>query len=502
MQVRVRAAAWIAAAICATTGSAAAAAGDHAAVAGARAAGMAGISTTVADRGAALFGNPSLLPDLADDGVLLDAGQGALAATLSLGRAGSLGVGALDLNRDDRFLVDEPWNPVGTFHTGANRATLAYGVRPYARMALGVTMDGWRSDDGEWTPGNTVGLSLTPSSAFQMGGQARFRQDAEWRWSVGAAWTPLAQFQLRTELEPDAYAVGVESMWRRFAVRAGLRSSTADLGPTETAAYGVSLHVTPSSAVHYAYQFDTGRYTEGTHSLSFDFPFWPAARPTVAARPTRGGGQGAASETESRPVAQRTARATRERPAGIPTPAPGAATPQRLVTSAVDKAPDIPGNARRSLRRLIEHHAEKYGVETPLILSMMRAESGFDPVAISSSKAVGLFQLLPPAARDMGIDIPASAVLDRRRDGRFHPIRNADAGIRYMAHLLQRFDWNYVLAVSAYNAGPGNVNGGVPRRRETERHVGKVLNYYYRYRNDPAELASAWRQIEAIDIPN
>jgi len=172
------------------------------------------------------------------------------------------------------------------------------------------------------------------------------------------------------------------------------------------------------------------------------------------------------------------------------------------VTSAIDKTPDIPGDARRSLRALIEHHAEKYGVETPLILSVMRAESGFDPAAISSSKAVGLFQLLPPAARDMGIDLPASDVLDRRRDGRFHPIRNADAGIRYMAHLLQRFDWNYVLAVSAYNAGPGNVNGAVPRRRETERHVGKVLNYYYRYRNDPAELASAWRQIEAIDVPN
>ncbi len=59
-----------------------------------------------------------------------------------------------------------------------------------------------------------------------------------------------------------------------------------------------------------------------------------------------------------------------------------------------------------------------------------------------------------------------------------------------------------VLAVSAYNAGPGKVNGAVPRLRETERHVGKVLNYYYRYRNDPAELASAWRSIDAIDIPN
>ena len=498
MQARM-CAALLAAAISVTTGSAFAD-GDHATVAGARAAGLAGMSTTLPDRGAAIFGNPSLMPDVADGGVLLDAGQGALGASRSLGRMGSLGVGALDLNQDDRFLVDQPWNPVGTFGTGANRATLAYGVRPYARMALGATMDGWRSTDGQWSPGNTVGLSLTPTSAFAMGGQARFRRDVEWDWRVGVAWTPLPQFQLRTELEPEAYVVGIESAWRRFSVRAGLRSSTSASGPSEIGAYGVSLNVTPGSAIHYAYRFDTERYAEGTHSLSFDLPFWPAARPSVAPASSRGGLAGAARGANRSTAAVEKASGARR--ATVPPAAPEGTSPQRLVTSAVDKTPDIPGNARRSLRRLIEHHAEKYGVETPLILSVMCAESGFDPAAISSSKAVGLFQLLPPAARDMGIDIPASAVLDRRRDGRFHPIKNADAGIRYMAHLLQRFDWNYVLAVSAYNAGPGKVNGAVPRLRETERHVGKVLNYYYRYRNDPAELASAWRSIDAIDIPN
>ncbi|MEO2006726.1 MAG: transglycosylase SLT domain-containing protein, partial [Candidatus Poribacteria bacterium] len=311
---------------------------------------------------------------------------------------------------------------------------------------------------------------------------------------------PLVQFQLLTELMPDAYAVGVESAWRRFSLRAGIRSSTEPLAARETAAYGVTLNVTPGSAVHYAYGFDTARFSEGTHSLSFDLPLWPSgggssapARSTHAARvpsvsdnSAQGGPSPSRAPTSVLPVAQ----------------VPGTPVPERIVKSAIDRTPDIPGNTRRSLRRLIEHHSKKYGVETPLILAMMWAESGYDPAAISASKAVGLFQLLPPAARDMGIEIPPNALLDRRRDGRFHPVRNADAGIRYMAHLLQRFDWNYVLAISAYNAGPGNVNGGVPRRRETERHVGRVLNYYYRYRNDPAQLAAAWRTIEAIPIPN
>ncbi|MBT3267213.1 transglycosylase SLT domain-containing protein [Candidatus Poribacteria bacterium] len=495
MLVRLHATVWLAAGIyLLATGAQASDASDGFGV-GARPAGMAGITSTVADRGSALFGNPALLPDVDDAGFLLDAGQGAVAASLPLGRVGAIAAGALDLDHDDRFLIDQPWNPVGTFRTGANRASVAYGVRPYARMSLGATLDGWRSAEGDWSPGNTIGVSLTPTGPFEMGGQAHFRRDAEWLWSVGAAWRPAAQFQLRAELMPEAYAFGVESEWRRLSVRAGLRSSTDALAPGSTGAYGVTLNVTQSSAVHYAYQFDTEHFSGGRHSLSFDVPRWAAAGATNVVRRARSTAARPAGPAPTEPRAQAASR-----PAVVIVP-PGT-TPQRVIKSAVDKTPDIPGNARRSLRRLIEHHSEKYGVETPLILAVMRAESGFDPAAISTSKAVGLFQLLPPAARDMGIDIPASAVLDRRRDGRFHPIRNADAGIRYMAHLLQRFDWNYVLAVSAYNAGPGNVNGSVPRMRETERHVGKVLNYYYGYRNDPAQLAAVWRQIEAIEIPN
>ncbi|MDA1191818.1 MAG: transglycosylase SLT domain-containing protein, partial [Candidatus Poribacteria bacterium] len=184
----------------------------------------------------------------------------------------------------------------------------------------------------------------------------------------------------------------------------------------------------------------------------------------------------------------------------IPSVPPRTTSPKRVITSAVDKQPDIPSNLNRNLRGLIEHHANKYGVEVELILAMMRTESAFNPHAISTSKAVGLFQLLPGAAGDMGIEISGGDLLDKNRDGRFDPIRNADAGIRYLAHLLQRFDWNYALAIAAYNAGPGRVTDDIPQRRETERHVGKVLNYYFQYRNDANTLASAWQRIESISV--
>ena len=151
---------------------------------------------------------------------------------------------------------------------------------------------------------------------------------------------------------------------------------------------------------------------------------------------------------------------------------------------------------------MIEHHSERYGIEAELILALIRTESGFDPEAISSSKAVGLFQLMPSAARDMGIEVGDRDLLDRRRDGRFDPMLNTDAGIRYLAHLLQRFEWNYVLALAAYNAGPGSVEaiGEVPQRRETERYVGKVLNFYFDCKNDPAALREAWRRIDGVRV--
>jgi soluble lytic murein transglycosylase len=101
----------------------------------------------------------------------------------------------------------------------------------------------------------------------------------------------------------------------------------------------------------------------------------------------------------------------------------------------------------------------------------------------------------------MGLPLRDEDLLNPDRDPRFDPLMNADAGIRYLAHLLNRFGWNYVLAVAAYNAGPSLVQSDVPSRPETERHVGKVMNFYYRYRNDPTALEGALLRLESLTSP-
>jgi soluble lytic murein transglycosylase-like protein len=93
----------------------------------------------------------------------------------------------------------------------------------------------------------------------------------------------------------------------------------------------------------------------------------------------------------------------------------------------------------------------------------MRAESGFAPGAVSPKGAIGLMQLMPGTARELGAD---------PRD----PAQNVDAGARYLRDLLLRYDYRLWHALAAYNAGPGAVDAhhGVPPYRETIDYINRV----------------------------
>lgn len=104
-----------------------------------------------------------------------------------------------------------------------------------------------------------------------------------------------------------------------------------------------------------------------------------------------------------------------------------------------------------------------------LIRSVAKAESHFRENAISSKGALGLMQLMPSTARELGVD-PARAD------------QNAEGGARYLRELLLKYHGDSALALAAYNAGPGAVDrfGGVPPYLETRRYVQKVLREYER----------------------
>lgn len=106
----------------------------------------------------------------------------------------------------------------------------------------------------------------------------------------------------------------------------------------------------------------------------------------------------------------------------------------------------------------------RHGVDPALVAAVARAESGFNPSAVSPAGALGLMQFMPSTAAGIGID-----PLD--------PAQAIDGGARYLAAQLERFG-SVELALAAYNAGPGAVAswGGVPPYRETQNYVQKVLS--------------------------
>ena len=109
------------------------------------------------------------------------------------------------------------------------------------------------------------------------------------------------------------------------------------------------------------------------------------------------------------------------------------------------------------------------GLDPALILSVVMEESGGDPQARSEKGAMGLMQLMPATAADVGVKDATS------------PSQNLHGGSDYLAQMLRRYDGRLDLALAAYNAGPGNVDkagGKIPPFVETQRYVSRVMARY------------------------
>jgi soluble lytic murein transglycosylase-like protein len=132
----------------------------------------------------------------------------------------------------------------------------------------------------------------------------------------------------------------------------------------------------------------------------------------------------------------------------------------------IDRSPAVRKLPRDAQIRRI---AERHGVDPLLVHAVVRAESGYDPKAVSRKGAAGLMQLMPETARRYGVTDP------------FDTAANLDAGVRYLRDLLSVFRGNVALALAAYNAGEQSVlraGRRVPNYRETTEYVRRVRLYY------------------------
>ena len=122
--------------------------------------------------------------------------------------------------------------------------------------------------------------------------------------------------------------------------------------------------------------------------------------------------------------------------------------------------------------RLIEEASKRHGVLFPLIKAVIKAESDFDPRAVSKAGALGLMQIMPQNVNNLKISDP------------FNPSENIMGGTRYFKQLIDKYEGKLQLALAAYNAGPGMVDyyNGIPPIKETENYVKRVMKYFYLFK--------------------
>jgi soluble lytic murein transglycosylase-like protein len=149
----------------------------------------------------------------------------------------------------------------------------------------------------------------------------------------------------------------------------------------------------------------------------------------------------------------------------------------RMTQASYSASPELSAfdrSNREKITEMIREVSARYHVDPALVRAVIQTESNWNSNAVSRTGALGLMQLVPGTAHELGVS------------NAFDPKQNLDGGVRYLHTLLQRYNGDLDKALAAYNAGPGAVDraGGIPRIRETRNYVQKVTDSYYRPGSD------------------
>jgi len=143
-----------------------------------------------------------------------------------------------------------------------------------------------------------------------------------------------------------------------------------------------------------------------------------------------------------------------------------------------------------SLDALVIQHAQRHALRPELVRAVIQVESGFNPRARSPKGAMGLMQLMPATARELGVTNP------------YDPSQNIQGGTAYLRQLLDRYDGDERLALAAYNAGAGAVDRygrNVPPYQETRDYVRRIGLKAGTAVGDPTPRFAIYKTIEIVD---
>jgi soluble lytic murein transglycosylase-like protein len=170
-------------------------------------------------------------------------------------------------------------------------------------------------------------------------------------------------------------------------------------------------------------------------------------------------------------------------------------------TFAVERAPTVRANRpvsggggsySSSYDSLIEEHATRQNLRPDLVRAVIQVESGFNPHALSNKGAMGLMQLMPSTARDLGVRNP------------YDPVQNIRGGTDYLRQLLDKFGGDEALALAAYNAGAGAVTrygDAIPPYRETRQYVEKIRARSSLYTGGAAPIYKWTEVVDGVAVP-
>ena len=175
---------------------------------------------------------------------------------------------------------------------------------------------------------------------------------------------------------------------------------------------------------------------------------------------------------------------------GKPAPDAGGAVPETAAsagTSAMVEVSTLSPTVQnffeqsrnyKAVSPLLREASETHGIDYSLLKAVIKAESGFNPDAVSPKGAVGLMQLIPPTAARYGVTAGKNASVQKKLTD---PRTNIRAGARYLADLIKMFPGRLELALAAYNAGEGAVQRAgnkIPNYPETRNYVKTVMQLY------------------------
>ena len=435
---------------------------------GTRGLGLSGAFISSADDATSPLWNPAGLATLQRGNLIYDLSQGAVSIAYPIKYIGTFGVNFLDLNHSDRFLVEHTANPVGSFELGNNQALFSY-ARRFGTFQLGASTGYSRAPyyGSLWAQNYDVGVltELNPYLAVGMrlrdisGVTIRHRdgqvlQTFDQQLALGAVLAPhpIIRWHNRLDIIHPCFGTSVEIGNRTIAARVGSMFTFGTGTPSQSWSIGFSLNQL-GKQFHYTYlNHDDFKHR---HLASIGMSFG-----------------------ETQPISQQ---------------------PQAHDT--------ITTQSTESKQKTSEYKAaqiaQEYDIDVALMLAIIHTESNFNPLAVSNNGAAGLMQIMPDAARDLGLKVPQyknrrNPKLNPKIDERFDSNKNLHAGLTYFKMLYEKHLNNLTLALGAYNVGPAKVRIRGPLISRGKRYAKKVINRSQYYRDKSAQMEIDLQRLERI----